>query len=444
MPRRLLDSVLPPIGAAKAITTPSAPQSEKSKASPAKRSKSVTMAAPVPTPSTGMNIVDHAIGILAEEIGVQVSELSNEASFADMGVDSLLSLTISGKFREELDAEVESSIFADCPSVKDLKQYFSKNHSAATSTPETSHEETKSEASGDESMTPIEDEEGGPLDDVVTSIPLILAEEFGVSIAEIADMTNLAQLSMDSLMTLAVTGRMREELGMEVASNLFRENNTIIAAADALGLKPKPAKISPPTPNKMSSLVQKSLRSAVIPAASSILLQGNPKIASKTLWLFPDGSGSATSYAPLSRISDDVAVYGPNCHYMKTPQDLKCSLEGITPPYLVEIRRRHPRGPYYFGGWSAGGISAFDAAQQIIGQGEEVSRLIFLDSPFPIGLEKLPRRLYDFFQSIGMFGTGKQGPPDWLIGHFLAFVDALDKYRAVPFAAGKAPTTHMI
>lgn len=265
-----------------------------------------------------------------------------------------------------------------------------------------------------------------------------------VSIAEIADMTNLAELGMDSLMTLAVTGRMREELGLEVASDLFGENNTIIAAADALGLKPKPAKISPPTPNKISSLVQKSLRSAVIPAASSILLQGNPKIATKTLWLFPDGSGSATSYAPLSRISDDVAVYGLNCPYMKTPQDLKCSLEGITPPYLGEIRRWQPQAPYYFGGWSAGGISAFDAAQQIIVEGEEVSRLIFLDSPFPIGLEKLPSSLYDFFQSIGMFGTGKQGPPDWLIGHFLAFVDSLDKYRAVPFAAGKAPKTHTI
>ena len=70
----------------------------------------------------------------------------------------------------------------------------------------------------------------------------------------------------------------------------------------------------------------------------------------------------------------------------------------------MSIRRRQPRGLYYFGDWSAGGFSAFDAAQQ------EVSRLIFLDSPFQIGLDKLPPRLYDFFQSIGMFGTASKVP----------------------------------
>ena len=129
---------------------------------------------------------------------------------------------------------------------------------------------------------------------------------------------------------------------------------------------------------------------------------------------------------------------------MKTPRSLECSLDGITSAYLKEIRRRQPQGPYYLGGCSAGGVSAFDAAQQFITQGEEVPRLLFPDSPFPIGITILPSRLYDFFNSVGVLGTGEPGPPDWLIGHFHAQVEGLSKYHAVPFATGKAPKAHVI
>lgn len=135
-------------------------------------------------------------------------------------------------------------------------------------------------------------------------------------------------------------------------------------------------------------------------------------------------------------------MYGLNCPYMMTPQNMKCSLEELTPPYLAEIRRRQPHGPYYLGGWSAGGICAFDAAQELERCGETVERLILIDSPFPIGLEKLPPRLYDFFSSIQLFGSGE--PPKWLIPHFLAFVDSLDRYRAKAFAPGRGPKTSIV
>ena len=398
----------------------------------------------IPAPPRGMDVVDQAMGILAEETGVNVSELSDETDLAGLGVDSLLSLTISGRFREDLNVRVESTIFAECPNVKDLKHYFLKNCSPTPSTPESLSEESASEALDDESITSVDSEEDGPIDDVITSMRLILAQELGVPVEQITDTTDLAELGMDSLMTLTVTGRMRDELNMEVAIDLFAENESMIAIANTLGITPKLAKATPSGSDKESLRVQSPLKSTAKPAASSILLQGNPKTSTKTLWLFPDGSGSATSYAALSRISNDVTVYGLNCPYMKTPQDLTCSLDGITSAYLKNIRSRQPHGPYYLGGWSAGGVGAFDAAQQLMTQGEEVSRLILLDSPFPIGITKLPSRLYDFFNSVGVLGSGEQGPPDWLIGHFHALVEALSKYHAVPFAAGKAPKTHVI
>ncbi|KAL9102125.1 MAG: hypothetical protein Q9163_002686 [Psora crenata] len=458
VPRRLLDSVLPPTAATKATPRTQASPSSKPKAAPGiktPKSKSVTMT--VPTPS-GSNILERALTILADEIGVPVSDLSNETEFNDMGVDSLLSLTISGKIREELAVDLESSIFAEYPSVRDFKLYFSKNHTAAPSvaattpaeTPEISSDSDREDA---ESMTSIEDEDDGQIDEQITTIRMIIAEEIGVSVAEIQEDADLGELGMDSLMALTITGRVREELpDMDIPSDFFSEHNTLDAIGDALGLKPKPTKAvaAPASVPKQSALPTAS--TSVQAPATSILLQGNPKTATKILWLFPDGSGSATSYAPLGRVSSSTAIYGLNCPYVKTPENLTCSLEGLTPPYLTEIKRRQPTGPYYLGGWSAGGICAFDAAQTLLRNGEVVERLILIDSPFPIGLEKLPPRLYDFFESIGMFGGGSSSsavsspsPPSWLIKHFLAFVDALDRYHAQPLPAQvKPPKTFII
>ena len=58
-------------------------------------------------------------------------------------------------------------------------------------------------------------------------------------------------------------------------------------------------------------------------------------------------------------------------------------IETIAAHYLEEIRFVQPRGPYFLGGYSVGGIVAFEAAQQLTKQGEEVAFLFLLDSHFP-------------------------------------------------------------
>ncbi len=386
--------------------------------------------------------------LVAEETGLDASELTPGVVFEDIGLDSLLSLNLTGRFREELDLDVEQSLFVDCPTVKDLIKFLDANgdgdisedtpDTTASATPdldlsEDSQSETSSEA------TDIENEDS----DVMTIIRRTLAEEIGLEEAEVTDSLSFAEMGVDSLLSLTILGKLREEIGSDLPMTFFADNSCLLEVSAALGLKPKAAAAARDSALELAAKMEKIVASSV-PPASSILLQGNPKTASRKLFLFPDGSGSATSYAPLPRIDPDVAVFGLNCPYMKNPQDMKCGIEDITPRYLEEIRRRQPTGPYYFGGWSAGGVCAFDAAQHLDRIGEQVVRLILIDSPFPIGLEKLPPSLYDFFSSIGLFGTGDKAPPSWLLPHFLAFVDSLDRYRAVPFPRGHGPQTHLI
>jgi acyl transferase domain-containing protein/thioesterase domain-containing protein len=56
------------------------------------------------------------------------------------------------------------------------------------------------------------------------------------------------------------------------------------------------------------------------------------------------------------------------------------SFEEAARDYLEEVRQVQPHGPYYLGGFSGGGITAFEMAQQLRAVGEEVGLLVLLDS----------------------------------------------------------------
>jgi thioesterase domain-containing protein len=57
--------------------------------------------------------------------------------------------------------------------------------------------------------------------------------------------------------------------------------------------------------------------------------------------------------------------------------------------YLKEIRSLQPEGPYYLGGFCAGGVVAYEIAQQLYNQGEEVALLALMDTGFENG-EPIP------------------------------------------------------
>ncbi len=51
--------------------------------------------------------------------------------------------------------------------------------------------------------------------------------------------------------------------------------------------------------------------------------------------------------------------------------------------YIAELRQVQPHGPYLLGGFSGGGLTAWEMAQQLEAAGEEVALLVLLDTPLP-------------------------------------------------------------
>lgn len=314
-----MDKILAATGGKAKAAAPSKP-TPVSKAQPSPKTNGVTkpksnskpkpFAKPASPMKASGQVTNQAIGICAEEIGVSTSELSEEKSFAEMGVDSLLSLTVSGKFREVLDIEVPSTLFVDYPTVKDLKKFLAQFDSEETSQ-ENSVEVEGSIATEDASSTttPVlesdsqssivsEEELLDPKTSdgqMVTMIRSTVAEELGVAAGEITASTDLADLGMDSLMSLTVLGKLRESTGEDLPSDFFTTHTTFGDIEKSFDVAPEPKQQTNKSPAKLAlESGSESKHTNKSPPATSVLMQGNPKTASRTLFLFPDGSGSAT------------------------------------------------------------------------------------------------------------------------------------------------------
>jgi thioesterase domain-containing protein len=79
------------------------------------------------------------------------------------------------------------------------------------------------------------------------------------------------------------------------------------------------------------------------------------------------------------------------------------TFEEMARDYLKEIRTVQPGGPYLLGGFSGGGIAAYEIARQLLAEGEEVSHLVMLDTPLPTqppltATDKVAIRLQDLKQ----------------------------------------------
>ncbi|NJR39397.1 MAG: amino acid adenylation domain-containing protein [Leptolyngbyaceae cyanobacterium CSU_1_4] len=58
-------------------------------------------------------------------------------------------------------------------------------------------------------------------------------------------------------------------------------------------------------------------------------------------------------------------------------------IEAIAAYYIRAIQTLQPQGPYFLGGWSFGGLVAFEMAQQLTQAGQEIALLAILDTPAP-------------------------------------------------------------
>ena len=153
---------------------------KKSPASPLKR---VTLSATQPSQLDRIDIVTKFLTMIAEEVGLDKSEILLSNNFVDLGIGSLLSSNIASRLREELGLDVEGSLFSACPTPVELVKSLSNSEaptplicdSTGPSTPELDSASGASD-NGDTDQTSLD----GDKTSTISIIRHTIAEEVGI------------------------------------------------------------------------------------------------------------------------------------------------------------------------------------------------------------------------------------------------------------------------
>lgn len=100
----------------------------------------------------------------------------------------------------------------------------------------------------------------------------------------------------------------------------------------------------------------------------------------QTLFFIHPGGGGVLCYYNLSKyLGTDQPFYGLEEGNILEAKGLS-SVENLATNYINAIKTVQPEGPYLLGGWSFGGLVAFEMAQQLQRQNQEVHWLALLDT----------------------------------------------------------------
>ncbi len=105
--------------------------------------------------------------------------------------------------------------------------------------------------------------------------------------------------------------------------------------------------------------------------------------AAPVFMIHPPG-GIVVCYRELAgMLPDDQPLVAIRSRGLHGDERLPSTLSEMASDYVRSIRRRQPSGRYFIGGWSLGGVIAFEVARQLAADGADVAGLILLDSTVP-------------------------------------------------------------
>jgi amino acid adenylation domain-containing protein len=91
--------------------------------------------------------------------------------------------------------------------------------------------------------------------------------------------------------------------------------------------------------------------------------------------------GEVLGFRQLSLyLGSDQPFYGLQPLGLDRTKSIHTRVEDMAAYYIQEIQTLQPKGPYFLGGYSFGGVIAFEMAQQLRQQGEQIGILVILDT----------------------------------------------------------------
>ncbi|MBX7222462.1 MAG: amino acid adenylation domain-containing protein, partial [Blastocatellia bacterium] len=194
-----------------------------------------------------------------------------------------------------------------------------------------------------------------PLDPVAARLAAIWAEMLGRK--TIGGHDNFFEIGGHSLLSVRMVGKVRAEFGVSVSLAAFFQQATIAQLARLIR-------------NEHSGYTP------LVPLQT----QGRER----PFFCVHPLTGTATVYAALAQeIGTAIPFYGLQARGIGRHEIPFETIPEMAETYLAAIRSVQPQGPYRLGGWSLGGLVAYEMACRLEAQGETIETLVLIETEAP-------------------------------------------------------------
>ena len=199
-----------------------------------------------------------------------------------------------------------------------------------------------------------------PRDDIEQKLAEIWSEILGINPVGVKD--NFFELGGHSLLAINLMAKIQRSFDKQLPLSTLITNRTV---EDLAKLIPEQKQ------QKTSSLVP-------------IQTQGSKQ----AFFCVHPAGGNVLCYQELSQnLGNNQPFYGLQAQGFNQGEKVFTKVEDMAEFYVKNIQEFQPEGALQIGGWSFGGVVAFEMAQQLLQQGRELSLLAILDSWVPILLD---------------------------------------------------------
>jgi thioesterase domain-containing protein len=216
---------------------------------------------------------------------------------------------------------------------------------------------------------------------------------------------NFFELGGNSIQAAVLIHRLQEKLGRPIYTIALFDSPSIAGLAAYLEQVPSASGRHPPES---------------VPRAP-LLVPLQAKGSRPPLFMVHPPGGIVVCYQPLAhRLGQDRSVYGIRARGLHGETDLPARMEDMAAEYVAAIRGAQAEGPYHLGGWSVGGVVAFEMAHQLLDQGQAVGLLALLDTTIPLNpanpryAEEAERSAREYGLDITLEELDRLGPDEQL------------------------------
>lgn len=274
------------------------------------------------SPSTETDMLTSVLAIAATESGCSLEEMGNDTRYVDLGIDSVMAISILAEINRQLNLDLPAAFFLENETIGESRVALQKliNPGNAEISPESTvnrESESRSSPAQYREMSPVLFSPG-PYDTSPSSF----------------------------------TPTPTSILGDEGANKLTTGKYYLT-----------------PAPAPKSKLLGKAIQ-----------YQGSRSGNMAKLFFMADETGSTFGYIQLPQLGPSLGVYGIE---VPLTSDIDIDFYSLVDVYLSTLLSEQPDGPYILSGISAGAVIAFEVVRRLLEAGHDVLGLILIDCASP-------------------------------------------------------------